>query len=125
VSLQWETAPSSCLEATAWNGPADDERALADGARFLLPAGGLFTTTSPELRRVKPENVGDRVCVKLTYVVLEAQYQSALTKAVQRINARNPKVSQCVCVCQHGACGVSIWCSCCSCAYTTPSAGVL
>lgn len=39
-----------------------------------------------------PENVGDRVCVKLVYVVLEAQYQSAVSNAVKNINAKNDKV---------------------------------
>jgi len=53
---------------------------------------GLFTSTNPELRRVVPENVGDRVCVKLVYVVLEAQYQSAVSNAVKNINAKNDKV---------------------------------
>ncbi len=53
---------------------------------------GLFTSTSPELRRVVPENVNGRVKVKLVYVVLEAQYQSAITAAVKNINATNSKV---------------------------------
>ncbi|GIL68376.1 hypothetical protein Vafri_21675 [Volvox africanus] len=53
---------------------------------------GLFTSTSPELRRVIPENVNGRVRVKVVYVVLEAQYQSAITAAVKNINAKNGKV---------------------------------
>ncbi|GIL44514.1 hypothetical protein Vafri_1964 [Volvox africanus] len=53
---------------------------------------GLFTSTSPELRRVIPENVNGRVKVKVVYVVLEAQYQSAITAAVKNINAKNSKV---------------------------------
>ncbi len=39
-----------------------------------------------------PENVNGRVKVKLVYVVLEAQYQSAVTAAVKNINAKNSKV---------------------------------
>ena len=54
-------------------------------------AGG-YTRTNPELRRVKPEAVQGRVCVKIVYVVLEAQYQSSLTAAVKRANATNDKV---------------------------------
>jgi hypothetical protein len=53
---------------------------------------GLFTSTDPEKRRIKPENPGTRVQVKLVYVVLEAQYQSAVAAAVKQINAKNQKV---------------------------------
>eukprot|EP00197_Chlamydomonas_leiostraca_P005537 CAMPEP_0202865108 /NCGR_PEP_ID=MMETSP1391-20130828/5262_1 /ASSEMBLY_ACC=CAM_ASM_000867 /TAXON_ID=1034604 /ORGANISM="Chlamydomonas leiostraca, Strain SAG 11-49" /LENGTH=1401 /DNA_ID=CAMNT_0049544909 /DNA_START=11 /DNA_END=4216 /DNA_ORIENTATION=+ len=53
---------------------------------------GLFTSTDPEKRRIKPENPGNRVQVKLVYVVLEAQYQSAVSAAVKQINAKNQKV---------------------------------
>ncbi|GFR47291.1 hypothetical protein Agub_g8978, partial [Astrephomene gubernaculifera] len=53
---------------------------------------GLFTSTSPELRRVVPEDVNGRVKVKVVYVVLEAQYQSAISAAVKNINAKNSKV---------------------------------
>ena len=56
-----------------------------------MPTGG-YTRTSPELRRVKPENERGRKRVKLVYVVLEAQYQSALTAAVKHINKNNDKV---------------------------------
>eukprot|EP01025_Chloroclados_australasicus_P056517 TRINITY_DN7000_c0_g1_i1.p1 TRINITY_DN7000_c0_g1~~TRINITY_DN7000_c0_g1_i1.p1 ORF type:complete len:1392 (-),score=211.30 TRINITY_DN7000_c0_g1_i1:327-4502(-) len=52
---------------------------------------GLFTSTSPELRRVIPDAKGRKI-VKVVYVVLEAQYQSALTKAVKQVNADNDKV---------------------------------
>lgn len=55
-------------------------------------AKGLFTTTDPETRRVVPENENGRVRVKMVYVVLEAQYQSAISQAVQKINATNGKV---------------------------------
>jgi hypothetical protein len=66
---------------------------LADRC-WYLPAGpskGLFTSTNPELRRVIPE-VNGRVKVKVVYTVLEAQYQSALTAAVQAINSTNKTV---------------------------------
>jgi Domain of unknown function (DUF3479) len=53
-------------------------------------AGG-FTSLDPESRRVVPESNG-RPVVKLVYTVLESQYQSALTDAVQIINATNDKV---------------------------------
>ena len=64
--------------------------AASDACRM---AGG-YTRTSPELRRVKPESTRGRKCVKLVYVVLEAQYQSALTAAVKHINRNNDKVCQ-------------------------------
>lgn len=53
--------------------------------------GGLFTSTNPELRRVTPDAQG-RTKVKLVYVVLEAQYQSALTQSVKNINATRSNV---------------------------------
>jgi hypothetical protein len=55
---------------------------------------GLFTTTNPESRRVVPTDLNGRVRVKLVYVVLEAQYQSALSQTVKRINATNKQVSR-------------------------------
>ena len=51
-----------------------------------LPAGGLFTSTDPELRRVRPKDVRGRTLIKVVYVLLEAQYQASLTAAVQTIN---------------------------------------
>jgi magnesium chelatase subunit H len=39
-----------------------------------------------------PENENGRTRVKLVYVVLEAQYQSALSAAVRNINAKNSSV---------------------------------
>lgn len=57
----------------------------------LGPSKGLFTSTNPELRRVVPD-VGTRTKVKVVYTVLEAQYQSALTAAVQAINSTNKTV---------------------------------
>ena len=56
------------------------------------PAKGLFTSTDPETRRVAPTDVKNRVRVKVVYVVLEAQYQSAISQAVKNINAKNSSV---------------------------------
>lgn len=47
---------------------------------------GMFTNSSPETRRVIPENTDGKVKFKIVYVVLESQYQSSLTKACQSIN---------------------------------------
>ncbi|XP_027175365.1 magnesium-chelatase subunit ChlH, chloroplastic [Coffea eugenioides] len=47
---------------------------------------GLFTQTTPEVRRIVPENNKGLPTVKVVYVVLEAQYQSSLTAAVQTLN---------------------------------------
>lgn len=54
----------------------------------------MFTSTSPEMRRVVPDDVKGRVKVKVVYVVLEAQYQSAISAAVKNINAKNSKVGK-------------------------------
>ncbi|CAN6227395.1 unnamed protein product [Urochloa humidicola] len=47
---------------------------------------GLFTQTKPEVRRVVP-SPSTLPRVKVVYVVLEAQYQSSITAAVQQLNA--------------------------------------
>ncbi|KAF4356737.1 hypothetical protein F8388_010959 [Cannabis sativa] len=47
---------------------------------------GLFTQTTQEVRRIVPENKNGLPTVKIVYVVLEAQYQSSLTAAVQSLN---------------------------------------
>lgn len=55
---------------------------------------GLFTSTTPEMRRVRVNDNG-RLKLKIVYVVLEAQYQSALDEAVRNLNAQNKDVSAC------------------------------
>jgi hypothetical protein len=51
------------------------------------PMSGLFTNSSPETRRVIPTNMEGKTKFKIVYVVLESQYQSALTKACNSINS--------------------------------------
>ena len=63
-------------------------------AHPLSDSKGLFTSTNPETRRVVVDSDG-RVKVKVVYVVLEAQYQSALSATVKRINSTNKQV-QCI-----------------------------
>ena len=50
-------------------------------------SGGMFTSSSPETKRVVPQNMQGKTKFKIVYVVLESQYQSALTKACNSINA--------------------------------------
>lgn len=45
-------------------------------------AGGGYTNTDPESRRIKVADVNGRVKIKVVYVVLEAQYQSSLSAGV-------------------------------------------
>lgn len=54
---------------------------------------GLFTQTTQEVRRIVPENKQGLPTVKVVYVVLEAQYQSSLTAAVQSLNGSNKYAS--------------------------------
>ncbi len=89
VSGASSTSGSSCLRALG-----SDLRSRSVPSRLVVaPPGakGLFTSTDPESRRVKPENPNGRPVVKVVYVVLEAQYQSALSTAVKNINAKNEK----------------------------------
>lgn len=47
---------------------------------------GFFTNSSPETKRVVPIQMEGKKQFKIVYVVLESQYQSALTKACNMIN---------------------------------------
>merc|ERR1719258_47123 len=53
--------------------------------------GQGFTNVDPSVRRIVPDAKG-RTVVKVVYVVLESQYQSALSAAVNSLNANNDKV---------------------------------
>eukprot|EP00951_Prasinocladus_malaysianus_P050209 scaffold678048_cov46-Prasinocladus_malaysianus.AAC.1 len=63
---------------------------LIDHARGGMMGGG-YTNVDPETRRIRPEANG-RTVVKVVYTVLESQYQSALSAAVNNINAKNEDV---------------------------------
>jgi magnesium chelatase subunit H len=69
--------------------------AVSDEAQISTSggAGGFFTSSNPEDRRVGPENVNGRKVFKVVYVVLESQYQSSMTVACKRINASQEKVA--------------------------------
>ena len=56
-----------------------------------MGGGGYFTNSSPETRRVIPDEKG-RAKFKVVYVVLESQYQSSLTKACTAINDKQSGV---------------------------------
>jgi magnesium chelatase subunit H len=53
----------------------------------------MFTLVKPTTRHIAPAELGQRRLMKVVYVVLEPQYQSALTAAVQRINKENPHLA--------------------------------
>jgi len=62
-----------------------------------VQGGGMFTESAQESRRVKPENINGRQTFKITYVVLESQYQASLTKACEKINSDQQNVAvECV-----------------------------
>lgn len=54
---------------------------------------GMFTNSSPETKRVVPTNMQGKTKFKIVYVVLESQYQSALTKACNAINSGKEAVA--------------------------------
>jgi len=61
--------------------------------------GGGYTNSQVAARRVVPteKQRAGKECVKIVYVVLESQYQSAMTAAVRQINKSNSSVcSECV-----------------------------
>ncbi len=53
----------------------------------------MFTHVKPTVRHIVPDFLEGRLLVKVVYVVLEPQYQSALSAAVRSINAHNPQVA--------------------------------
>jgi magnesium chelatase subunit H len=53
----------------------------------------MFTHVKPTVRHVAPEQLNGRSLVKVVYVVLEPQYQSALSAAVRSINLNNPNLA--------------------------------
>ncbi|WP_413166417.1 magnesium chelatase subunit H [Capilliphycus salinus ALCB114379] len=53
----------------------------------------MFTYVKPTVRHIKPDNLNGRALLKVVYVVLEAQYQSALSAAVRSINKNNPNLA--------------------------------
>ncbi len=53
----------------------------------------MFTNVKSTVRHISPEHVGERFLMKVVYVVLEPQYQSALSAAVKAINANNPQLA--------------------------------
>ena len=46
----------------------------------------MFTHVKSTIRYIKPDNLRGRRLIKVVYVVLESQYQSALSQAVWAIN---------------------------------------
>jgi magnesium chelatase subunit H len=81
--------------------------ALAEESGVSLSSGGgMFTTSSPEDRRIgtelyqaaKENPGGARAPLKVVYVVLESQYQSSMSAAVKAINENENSGVACECV---------------------------
>lgn len=53
----------------------------------------MFTHVKSTIRHIAPKNLAGRHLIKVVYVVLESQYQSALSQAVKEINANNPNLA--------------------------------
>ncbi|MCX7594037.1 MAG: DUF3479 domain-containing protein, partial [Fischerella sp.] len=53
----------------------------------------MFTHVKSTIRHIAPDCLRGRHLIKVVYVVLESQYQSALSQAVRAINAKNPNVA--------------------------------
>ena len=53
----------------------------------------MFTHVKSTIRHIVPEETNGRSLLKVVYVVLEPQYQSSLSAAVNAINKNNPKLS--------------------------------
>ncbi|WP_309732061.1 magnesium chelatase subunit H [Chamaesiphon sp. OTE_75_metabat_556] len=53
----------------------------------------MFTNVKSTIRHIAPDDIQGRQLLKVVYVVLEPQYQSAISAAVNAINDHNPKVA--------------------------------
>ena len=53
----------------------------------------MFTNVKSTIRHIVPDNLNGRSLLKVVYVVLEPQYQSALSAAVRQINGDNPNLA--------------------------------
>ncbi|MGQ9870536.1 magnesium chelatase subunit H [Leptodesmis sp.] len=53
----------------------------------------MFTHVKPTVRHIAPNDLRGRSLVKVVYVVLEPQYQSALSAAVRSINQNHPSIA--------------------------------
>ena len=53
----------------------------------------MFTNVKSTIRHIAPDEIRGRQLLKVVYVVLEPQYQSAISAAVHAINDHNPKVA--------------------------------
>ncbi|MEH2288325.1 magnesium chelatase subunit H [Nostoc sp.] len=53
----------------------------------------MFTHVKSTIRHIAPDDLRGRNLIKVVYVVLESQYQSALSQAVRTINANNPNLA--------------------------------
>ncbi|MUG92941.1 magnesium chelatase subunit H [Scytonema sp. UIC 10036] len=53
----------------------------------------MFTHVKSTIRHIAPNQLQGRHLIKVVYVVLESQYQSALSQAVRAINENNPNLA--------------------------------
>ncbi|MGB3616289.1 MAG: cobaltochelatase subunit CobN, partial [Elainellaceae cyanobacterium] len=53
----------------------------------------MFTHVKPTVRHVAPDALNGRALITVVYVLLEPQYQSALSAAVRSINSNNPNIA--------------------------------
>ncbi|MBD2691278.1 magnesium chelatase subunit H [Anabaena catenula] len=53
----------------------------------------MFTQVKSTIRHIAPDDLRGRKLIKVVYVVLESQYQSALSQAVREINANHPSLA--------------------------------
>jgi magnesium chelatase subunit H len=53
----------------------------------------MFTHVKSTIRHIAPDDLRGRNLIKVVYVVLESQYQSALSQAVRTINANHPSLA--------------------------------
>lgn len=53
----------------------------------------MFTNVKSAIRHIAPDEINGRALMKVVYVVLESQYQSAISSAVRMINNNHPNLA--------------------------------
>jgi magnesium chelatase subunit H len=90
---EWKNKAGCSRTQDSTAGQRERQVAAASQSSASLGGSGLYTSSSPTVRRVEPPSVSDKKVVRLVYVVLESQYQSAITAAVNSIHSSDRNIS--------------------------------
>ncbi len=92
TSIEWRYKSPSCLLDLADIIPF---KPFSPNSSHIIPQEQyrMFTNVKSTIRHITPADVRGRQLLKVVYVVLEPQYQSSISAAVNAINDHNPKIA--------------------------------